>query len=213
MIARQYLIQNLPPTYSLKLILSILLIFLLTGCGENLVKPSSETQLLWESHQQRLQTLNKWQLNGRVAVYNDHENWLIKVRWDQNLDKYQLHFYTPSGQGVAKLVGMSQQVEMFTAENQHYVAQHPDALVAQTFNINLPVTGLRFWIRGMPTPDVPIDNYYLNKQGYLTQLEQDGWKINFQTYAKSSNWFLPKKLLLTNSQYKVKIIVLNWHIS
>ena len=212
MIARQLHIQCLLHSWKPIFRYSVF-ILLLMSCSESLVKPTSKEQQLWEKNQQQLHSLNKWQANGRVAVYNDQENWLIKVRWHQTLDNYQLYFSSPSGQSVAKLVGMPQHVEMFTAENQHYVAHHPDDLVEQTFNIHLPVTGLGFWIRGIPSPDIPVSNYYLNEKGYLTQLEQAGWTINFQTYAQTANWFLPQKLLLSNPHYRVKIIISDWYIS
>ena len=64
-------------------------------------------------------------------------------------------------------------------------ARIPILLLEQTLGLRLPVTGLRYWVRGLPAPG-PTALLQTDAAGRLTRLEQNGWVIEYPSYAPSS---------------------------
>lgn len=157
--------------------------------------------------------LNRWQLQGRIAVSTQEDHWNAKVYWQQQGQTYQLRFNNPVGQGVIRLDGNQQQVVMQTADNKRFVANNPDTLVAETLQVNIPVTHLNFWIRGVPSPQPSPSNYQLNTAGQLTSLQQDNWQIEYKNYVKVQQFYLPQKLFLENERFQVKIVITQWELN
>ena len=156
--------------------------------------------------------LNRWQLQGRIAVSTQDDTWTAKVYWQQQEQAYQLRFNNPVGQGVIRLDGNERQVVMQTADNKRFSANNPDTLVAETLQVNIPVTQLNFWIRGVPSPQPSPRNYQLNAAGQLISLQQDNWQIEYKRYIKVQQLYLPQKLFLENDRFQVKIVITQWQL-
>jgi outer membrane lipoprotein LolB len=156
--------------------------------------------------------LNRWQLQGRIAVSSQEDTWTAKVYWLQQEQAYQLRFNNPVGQGVFRLEGNERQVVMQTADNKRFSANNPDTLVAETLQVNIPVTHLNFWIRGVPSPQPSPRSYQLNAAGQLTSLQQDNWQIEYKRYIKVQQFYLPQKLFLENDRFQVKIVITQWQL-
>jgi outer membrane lipoprotein LolB len=151
-----------------------------------------------------------WQLNGRIAIAKEDEHWTAHVYWHQRDADYQIRFNAPLGQGVMLLQGNEGGVMMRTADNQTLVASNPDALVVKAIKLEIPVSGLYFWIRGLPGPTAL--NYQLNEAGYLYHLQQDGWDIEYGNYVNAGEVALPAKIYLENKRVKVKIVISQWDV-
>jgi outer membrane lipoprotein LolB len=173
--------------------------WLLSSCAPLSPIPSFKT------HQ-----LNSWRLNGRIAISTQQDSWTANVYWQQQGPAYQLRLNTPLGQGALLLEGNDSGVMMQTANNQVFRARDPDALVSKVLKLHLPVTGLHFWIRGLPMPKPAPQWYQLNDRGQLHRLRQNGWEIEYGHYVNFQGIELPKKIFLENHQFKVKIIISNW---
>jgi len=157
--------------------------------------------------------LESWRLNGRLAISTQDDSWTANVYWQQNGPAYQLRLNMPLGQGALLLEGNDKEVVMRTANNETFTAPDADALVAKVLNVAIPVTNLHFWIRGIPTPKSSLGGYTLNEVGQLQSLQQDGWEIVFQRYVNVHGIHLPKKIILENNSFKVKIVISQWNIT
>ena len=177
-------------------------LFLLLSCVPLAPIPS------WPAHQ-----LDYWQLNGRIAISTPNESWTAKVHWQQSGPSYQLRLNTPLGQGALLLEGNDNGVIMRTADNKVFTASDPDTLVTEVLKLNIPVSSLHFWIRGIPTPKPIPQWYYLNDKGHLHRLRQKGWEIEYERYLNFQGIMLPTKIFLENNQFKVKIAISNWNLN
>ncbi|RKZ48978.1 MAG: outer membrane lipoprotein LolB [Candidatus Parabeggiatoa sp. nov. 3] len=157
--------------------------------------------------------LDAWRLKGRIAISSDSENWTASVYWQQQGSTYQLRLNMPLGQGALLLEGDEKEVIMRTADNKTYKAANADALMADVLKLDMPVTDLRFWIRGIPAPQSAPDRYLLNDKKQLRHLQQDGWFITYLHYVNVEGIALPKKMFLENQSIKVKIAILEWAIN
>jgi len=194
----------------------LILIFIngLSGCSlippspPALVNPAIEA--LWQSHRTRLKFVNQWRLNGNISITAGEQNWRARIHWQQHEKKYTLRLYAPLGQGAILLEGDEQKVIMRTADN-IYQADNPDTLVRQVLNLELPVSGLHFWIRGLPSTQTQPKTLQLNETGQLHTLAQQGWQIEYLNYF-DDNIPLPKKIYLENQDFEVMLVISNWKI-
>ncbi|HAI69110.1 MAG TPA: outer membrane lipoprotein LolB [Gammaproteobacteria bacterium] len=157
--------------------------------------------------------LDSWRLKGRIAISTDSESWTASVYWQQQGSAYQLRLNLPLGQGALLLEADDKGVIMRTADNQTYKAANADALMADVLKLEMPVTDLQFWIRGIPAPHSSPDRYLLNDKKQLRHLQQDGWFITYLHYVNVEGIALPKRMLLENQSFKVKIAILEWEIN
>jgi len=156
--------------------------------------------------------LDSWRLNGRIAISTENDSWTAKVFWQQQGTAYQLRLNTPLGQGVILFEGDDKGVVMRQADNKTIKAANPDILIAKVLKVELPVTNLHAWIRGLPAPHSSPQWYTLNDAGHVQSLRQDGWEIDYKEYIQVQGIDLPKKILLENNRFKVKIVISQWEI-
>lgn len=191
----------------MKLIKLLFISLFLASCAN--LPPQNTLQPLWEIHQQSMEKIDMWQLNGRIFISDEDSAWNARVIWQQRPRNYQLVFNSPVG-GAMRLIGSEQQVVMNTADNQTFRAETPDKLISEVLNMNIPVQNLYYWIRGIPAPTHRQLDYILNKNGQLQQLEQSGWTVSFKRYVNVDGLALPDKVFLQNADYRVKIAVNQW---
>jgi outer membrane lipoprotein LolB len=85
-------------------------------------------------------------------------------------------------------------------------------LLAQVTGWQLPVTGLRYWIRGLPEPVAGQAQETRDEAGRLNRLEQSGWTIEYQKYQLVGDILLPAKLQLIHADISVRIVIDQWEL-
>ena len=156
--------------------------------------------------------LDSWRINGRIAISTKNDSWTANVYWQQQGPTYQLRLNAPLGQGAFLLEGDDDGVIMQTANQETFTARDPDILVTQVLKLEIPVTGLHFWIRGLPAPQPSPQWYTFDETGHLHRLRQDGWEITYMRYINIQGIDLPNKIYLENDRFKVKIVISKWNI-
>ncbi len=179
----------------------LLLILLLSGCAQLPKMPQTPAS-----------KLDSWRLNGRIAISTRTDSWTANVYWQQQGPSYILRLNAPLGQGAFLLEGSENGVIMRTANNETFTDRDPDALIAQVLKLEIPITGLHFWIRGIPAPKPSPQWYTFNKAKHLHRLRQDGWEILYRRYINVQGIDLPNKIHLENQRFKVKIVISQWDI-
>lgn len=178
------------------------------------IKPASHTaaQLQhWQQHQQAVNKLTHWRLQGRIAMTTEEENWVAKLTWEQKGNQYQLRFSDPLGQGALQLNGDQHGVQLRTADGQRHYANSPKELFDQELNIPLPVNALLFWVRGIPENKQAITTFQLNNIGQLQQLKQQAWQIDYPAYHTHLPVSLPRKVFAKYAEdVNVKLIISQW---
>ena len=171
------------------------------------------TEQSWRARQQTLSALSAWSLSGRIAIQTPAEGWHAALTWEQQGETYAIQLSSPLGQGAVQLNGDPAHVTLRTAAGEDS-AQNPETLLERQFGWRLPVSGLRYWVLGLPDPNVPLQHQELDDQGRLARIQQSGWDIEFRRYAAGNRLDLPDKLFLNNSNaephLEVRMVVENW---
>ena len=187
-------------------------ILLLTGCAAPMPVPPADPQAAWKARQQDLSKVNDWRLNGRLAVTRGSEAWHLKVNWRQKPEGYEIYLSGPFGAGV-KLVGDPQQVVLHDADHHAYYATEPEMLLYAHTGVLMPVTGLRYWILGLPDPGKNHANQnQLDAYGRLAELQQRDWTVRFRDYVAVKQYQLPERLFIQGEDIEFRLVVDDWQV-
>lgn len=189
-------------------------VFLLSGCAvfaPSVPEPPSEriTQL-WQQHAQLVRAQTDWALSARISATSEDDGWSGKLHWQQGKETFQVSFNAPFGQGGLQLDGNPQQVEMRTSDGQTRIATSAESLLQQ-FGWQLPLSNLRYWVRGVPVPNSEADPVlFFDEVGRLARLRQSQWDIEYRAYRLANGLMLPRKIYLENGDLNVRLVIDRW---
>lgn len=179
-----------------------------TASAADTTTPSSNVSE--QDRQTSLASINSWRINGKIAVYGARDSGSASVNWVQNRGHYSISLLGPLGSHGLKLTGDPGHVNLQTSDGKSYQAANPEQLLAQRWGFHLPVSNMRYWVRGLPVPG-PAKTQFDN-EGRLTDLVQQGWHVQYQSYTKVSRVDLPDRISITSPSLRVKIVIYQWNI-
>lgn len=192
----------------------LLILALLSGCG-SMQPRDSEPQtprLSWQQQAERLSQQQDWSLVGKIGIRQQQERTSASLNWEQQQDHYQIFMTGPLGQGAVKVQGSDEGITMDVSGEGRYTADTPEALLADQLGWSLPLSNLRYWIKGLPAPG----SYYqqqLDDANRLASLTQDQWHIRYPSYHRLQHLDLPRKLILNHgTDLSVTLIIKEWQL-
>ena len=187
------------------------IVVLLAGCARQPVQlPQPDRAALWDAHRAQLTGLQDWQFRGRIAVRLEKDAWSATLYWRETRDTYTLRVVAPLGRGTFELSGTAAGVELHTADNRILRAADAEALLRDNLGWQLPVSGMRWWVRGLPHPGASPDRLKVNDKGMLDELAQDGWQVEYQEYHPGAEPVLPGRMNLENGSVRVRLVISEW---
>jgi outer membrane lipoprotein LolB len=196
-------------TRTLFLIVAALL--LVAACATS---PSSQfvTNSPWPQRKATLNTLQDWQLSGRVSVTSEQDGWHATLNWVQQGSEYTIDLIGPLGQGRLRISRDGENVQLRTSDGRVFYATDADQLVEKTLGLRMPVNGLVYWVRGLPDP-LQASVLAGDSQGRLTQLEQNGWIIDYLRYAQQGQGIeLPTRIRAHQDEWTVQMVIKKWNL-
>lgn len=101
---------------------------------------------------------------------------------------------------------------MQDAEGQTLYAEDAETLLQNYLGWQVPVSGLHYWIRGLPSPQTIVQTMLLDEQSRLSELTQAGWRVSYKRYQTHKGLQLPAKMELLNASLKVKLVIRQWEL-
>lgn len=185
------------------------IILSLAGCASQpAIKPAADAA----THTQHLNSLahiETFSLKGRIAVNTNGKGYSGSVSWAHQPDQDTLDVFTPLGGKAAHIVKNTTEVSLTNAKGETVSAQSVEALTEKTLGWRLPLSGLSDWAVGRPTA-APITHQAWDALGRLTQLEQQGWQIDYAQYTPYLNTALPQKITLKNQNLQLRLVIEQW---
>lgn len=135
------------------------------------------------------------------------------IVWEQHRESYQIRLYGPLGSGAIQIKGQTKQISLTNTDGKIIKANTPEALLQQELGWVIPVSGLRYWLRGLPAPGALPTQILLDAHQRLWQIDQQGWTIVYEAYKSKSGRDVPYKLLLRNGPIRLKFIFDHWKLS
>lgn len=177
---------------------------------------TDESFQIWAGHRAQLSKLNSWQIHARAAISVEQEVYQVGINWQRETDDFVIVIEAPFGQGVFRIESNPQAngqppIMLSLPDEQVFFDDSVEALLIRVFGWPIPVSGLKWWIKGLPLPDTDY-SFDLLGDGRLKTLRQDQWLINYLDYfaADTANSSLPRKIYLKHEDLALKIVIERW---
>lgn len=152
-------------------------------------------------------------LLGRLSIQNGNERFSGSFRWQHLTVSDEILLFTPLGQAVAEITKDQEGVRLITAKLEAFYADDVESLTEEVLGWRLPLRGLQYWIQGKHSP-LTAAEMDLDDKDQVVAIRQDGWKIQFSSYApaQSNQTPLPRILDLLYENLKIKLVVDDWKV-
>ncbi|VXC48474.1 Outer-membrane lipoprotein LolB [Pseudomonas sp. 8Z] len=193
-------------------LLAFSLLALLTGCAgltSHEVVEGKGNPAQWQAHKQQITQLDGWQINGKIGIRAPRDSGSATLFWLQRQDYYDIRLSGPLGGGAARLTGRPGDILLEVANRGRYQAESPEALLREQLRLDLPVSNLLWWIRGLPAPESK-SRITLDGASHLARLEQDGWQVEYLSYTEQNGYALPQRMKLHGQDLDVTLVIKDW---
>ena len=152
-------------------------------------------------------------LLGRLSIQNGNERFSGSFRWQHLTVSDEILLFTPLGQAVAEITKDQEGVRLITAKLEAFYADDVESLTEEVLGWRLPLRGLQYWMQGKHSP-LTAAEMDLDDKDQVVVIRQDGWKIQFSSYApaQSNQTLLPRILDLLYENLKIKLVVDDWKV-
>lgn len=188
------------------------LALLLAGCAAQAPQEAIQGPAdagAWQAHKARIETIDGWQISGKVGIRAPQDSGSGTLFWLQRQDYFDIRLAGPLGRGATRLTGRPDAVELEVAGHGRFSADSPEALLEAQLGWGLPVSHLLWWVRGVPAPDSPR-KLALDDQGRLAQLTQDGWQVDYLSYLEQDGFALPERIRIEGQDLRVTLVIKDW---
>ena len=146
----------------------------------------------------------EFELSGRIAVRYRDDAGSGNIAWRHGARSDEMLLTTPFGQGIARLARADDEFTLTTQDGREFRAADAESLTEQVLGFRLPLLGLADWVRGRAAPG-PAQTRN-DSAGRLAELEQSGWKIEYQEYVGMK----PSRLTLKYPGLELRLAVSEW---
>jgi len=195
-------------------------LFLLQGCTQLVQRPvepgvqTPKATSAWNQRKLILARNNNWNLNSKIALSYREEHWQFGLDWAQKTARqYAMQIKNPlTGALVAKLLQNAQGATLLANDGKSYRSKDAERLLQSQANVNLPLNGMQYWVRGITAPQYKVDKLVLDNQGRPKFIQQAGWLIQYPGFKKNGYNALPGKILFKRAKddVSVKLIAKQW---
>ncbi|MGH8446203.1 MAG: lipoprotein insertase outer membrane protein LolB [Solimonas sp.] len=162
----------------------------------------------WRQHYAEVAAITHFNLLGRAAS-GGGVGVKADLRWRQQDDgRFDVRLSGPFGAGAISISGTEREVEIRTKDGVTTTSD-PEAWLQQQAGWTFPVRGLRWWARGLPSPDSPAQPLF-DADGRLVTLVQDGWTFRYTEYQDVQGIALPRRFEAASERITLKLIVDRW---
>jgi outer membrane lipoprotein LolB len=166
----------------------------------------------WEVRRPQLQSRERFDLKGRVAVATGREGFNANLRWSQEGKRSQLTLEGPLGAGAVQVSASGSQLDIITARGEHLDSAAAHAELATRLGFDPPLPSLRYWVLGVPDPGQPAVEELDERQQHLEHLTQGGWRIDYGVYILVGDESVPARLTLKRDAVRVRLLVEDWQL-
>jgi outer membrane lipoprotein LolB len=162
----------------------------------------------WPRQLAALERLERYTLNGRVAVAAQGEGFSASMRYAQQRDAAQLALDGPLGIGGMRVSLEGDEVQITTSRGQTLDGAAAREELERRLGFALPLRELRWWLLGIPAPgEHRVD---ADEAGEIRGFSQNGWQVSIQSRAPGLGFALPRRLTAERAGARLKLVVEHW---
>ena len=163
----------------------------------------------WPEQRAALEKLDRYGLNGRVAVAANGQGFSASLRYQQMPGGSNLALDGPLGIGGLRVVLEGKELEIATSRGEKLDGDAARAELERRLGVALPLAELRWWLLGIPAPgDVTLNQDAAT--GEIHEFAQAGWRVSINSRAAGLGFSLPQRLTAEREGARLKLLVERW---
>lgn len=157
--------------------------------------------------------LSQWDLTAKFSVSTSSGTESGSIRWILKANEERLDVLSPTGSVIAQLVLTESEARLKTDDGES-VASDAETLFKDVMDLSLPVSALRFWVRGLTAPNLPVQSVKKDAEGRIVEILQDGWRLSYNgniSIESGSNLFeVPRRLNAIRNDVEIRWASTEW---
>jgi outer membrane lipoprotein LolB len=180
----------------------------LAGCQTTALRPVARPGA---TDRAGLATLASWQAFGRVAVRTEDSGWNASFDWREQGDRGEVGIRGAFGSSATRILLSAERIRIDDGRSAPLELAAPFAELEPELTTRLgfplPLTALRFWLLGIPEPDLP-------SEPAADGFRQAGWQVLCSDFAAvgGSVASLPTRLVLSRGSARIRVIIDRWQV-
>ncbi|HUQ10457.1 MAG TPA: lipoprotein insertase outer membrane protein LolB [Steroidobacteraceae bacterium] len=146
----------------------------------------------WAQQRAALDKLDRYALDGRVAVAANGQGFSASLRYTQAADRTQFSLEGPLGIGGLRVEAEGGRLEVATSRGEKLDGPEARAELERRLGFALPLEELRWWLLGIPAPGESTVN--AADTGEIRDFTQNGWRVSINSRAPGIGFSLPQRL-------------------
>jgi outer membrane lipoprotein LolB len=186
---------------------------LITGCSTIILPPKNLSTLQHPKvRNHNTGPLSRFTAVGKVGFSDGKTGGNASITWIQQNTNFQISLYGPLGSGSVKIIGDPTHIILTQSNGKSTTAKNPEELLRSQLGLVIPISGLPFWIRGIPAPGIPPRQLQIDDKQRIWEIKQQGWRISYQAYGSQHGIEFPCKFVLKHGAIQLKFIFQHWHL-
>jgi outer membrane lipoprotein LolB len=175
--------------------------------GEAILDPAAQHAVI--------EALDKYQLEGRVAVAAGTEGFNASINWNQSGPASSVRLAGPLGAGSLQMQFGEGRLRIESSRGQKLADSAAQELMQEQLGFAPPLDALRYWLLGLAAPPGGSQETR-DANGQLLSLTQQGWLVEYQEYqpqrAAAGMVSLPKRLRATREDLRLRVVIDSWRL-
>lgn len=163
----------------------------------------------WPQQRAALEKLDRYGLNGRVAVAANGQGFSASLRYQQMPRSSNLALDGPLGIGGLRVVLEGEDLAIATSRGEKLDGDAARAELEHRLGFALPLAELRWWLLGVPAPGEAAVNQDAGT-GEIHDFTQGGWRVSINARAAGLGFSLPQRLTAERDGARLKLLVERW---
>ncbi|WP_371189129.1 lipoprotein insertase outer membrane protein LolB [Thalassotalea maritima] len=189
-----------------------MLLLLLPACTT--LYSDSELYQQQSAREQALNGVNDWLIRGKIAFLQTDGKQSANLYWWRQAQRQELKLTTFLGVNVLTLTTQS---GLHTLEIDGKTYQHRDLdyLLASISGIDLPVSALTMWLKGMKythTDDIQYSDTTELPTRLTSHLNNRHYQVDYQGYTLVNQFRLANKLTIHHDNMRIKLAINTWEL-
>jgi len=165
----------------------------------------------WPEQQAALEKLDAYSLNGRVAVAANGQGFSGALRFRQQAQRSEMSLDGPMGIGGMRVHVDGEEIGITSSRGEKLGGNEARAELEQRLGFALPLTNLRWWLLGIPSPAAPENSVVPAAQAVPpVEFDQDGWHVSVNSRSPGLGFSLPQRLTIEREGARLKLLVEQW---
>lgn len=170
----------------------------------------------WAARRTELVARQDWDARGRIAVRSERGGGQGDLQWEQRGEATHLRLNGPFGAGAYELRWNTRELTVLGKDGKfsrtYDGADAMNDFLAEQLGWPFPASSVRFWLLGVPDPAAAPAAQRFDEHGGLTAIEQAGWSIVYEKFARTGGEWLPTRVTLEAPMARIRMAVDQWDL-